>query len=336
MTMETLTRAKLARDRGFVDANGDPSARAIATLLRAASTRWGLCSRRALLKHAREELRSGDVPTEQIEPVLGRLLALGELAEVSVGHERYLVPAAPRWVAIGGGRAALIGPLPLPAGAVEVPGHSSADVVVRVDVSNEDHLAAIEAAGARQVTLEEWLHPPGYLEHVARRAGEVLRIDHWSLEKYWDLLVASLRKEGLLLGEDAELRAVVGPPGGFFGRHTATPVEGRWQVAPPDGVWCAYRRAHGEGRWLPMLVCVDGDERRALDLFDDDEWRWALLARSKALGPEEVVERVDGEQRVTWPLPAQLRAAMDLVGLPVGPWRWQVAEDAPDVWAVLR
>jgi len=35
-------------------------------------------------------------------------------------------------------------------------------------------------------------------------------------------------------------------------------------------------------------------------------------------------------------LPAQLRAAMDIIGVPTGPWRWRVAEEAPDLWSLLR
>jgi hypothetical protein len=83
------------------------------------------------------------------------------------------------------------------------------------------------------------------------------------------------------------------------------------------------------------LVSVDGEDRLSLDLFDDDEWRWALLARSCAAGPIEIVRQGGGEETVTWPLPAQLRAAMDLRGRPSGAWRWRVADDAPDLWSLL-
>lgn len=338
MTIETLTRAALARDRGFIDADGRPSARAIAQLLRKTSARWGLSPRRALLSHAREELRSGDVPADLVPAVLERLLALGEMAEVEVGHERFIAPAAPRWIAMGGRRAALIGPLTIPSGSglEEISECSPDDVVVRIAVETEEQAALLEAAGARQVLLEEWLHPVGYLGHVARREGDAVRGDQWSLARYWERLVAALAEDGLLLGPDAMYRAVVGRPGTFFGRVKAPSVEGRWEERPPDGVWCAYRRGHGQDRWLPTLISVDGADVRALDLFNDDEWQWALLARSKALGDEEVVQRIAGEARVTWPLPAQLRAAMDLIGTPVGKWRWRIAEEAPDVWALLK
>ena len=42
-----------------------------------------------------------------------------------------------------------------------------------------------------------------------------------------------------------------------------------------------------------QVVGKAGDGRRALDLYDEDEWRWAVLARGRHVGAEEVV-RADG------------------------------------------
>lgn len=336
MTIEPLTRAEHARERGLVDTDGNPSERAIAQILRDAAGRWGLSPRRALLQHAREELRAGDVPVNLVPGVLERLVALGECAEVTVGHEVFIAPSEPRWIAIGGGRAALLGSSAVPSQLTELPGLPPRDVIVRIIIESEEQAATLEASGARQIPIQEWLHPIGYLRHVAHREGKAVRADQWDLAQYWERLRLALDEEGLLLGADAELRAVVGEPGGFFGRLLPTGVEGRWAERLPDGVWCAYRRGHGADRWLPTLVSVDGDDRRALDLFDDDEWQWALLARSKAVGVAEVVHRTGGEELVTWPLPLQLRAAMDIIGVPAGPWRWRVEEGAPDVWSLLK
>lgn len=336
MTVETVTRADFALKLGYIDRDGNPSEQAIAQFLRNAMGRWGLSSRRALLKYARDQLRAGDMPVDRVPEVLERLVALGECAEVVVGHEPFIAPTEPRWIAMAGGHAVLLGPLAVPPGFTRVTGLPSDDVAVRVVLNSEEMAAALDAAGARQVSLEEWLQPYGFLRHVARREEGAVRGDQWDLARFWELLLSSLTEEGLLLGPDAECRAVVGSAGGFFGRHTAVGVEGRWGEQPPNGVWCAYRRGHGDNRWLPTLISVDGDARRALDLFDDDEWRWALLARSKALGVAEVVQHADGEERVTWPLPAQLRAAMDIIGVPAGPWRWRVMEKTPDLWSLVR
>jgi hypothetical protein len=335
MTVETLTRAQLASELGYTDDEGNPSERAIAQFMRDALGRWGLCPRRALLKHARDQLRAGDVQTDAVPKVFKRLVALGECAEVAVGHERYVVSAEPRWIATGEGLAVLLGSIVVPDETPRFATTDHADVAVRVQVKGEEQAAALDARGARQVSLAEWLHPLEFLHYAARRSGEAIRADQMTLARFWEFLVDAVSAEGLLVDPDAEVRAVVGEPGGFFGSQNAATIEGRWRDDLPDGVWCAYRRGHGESHWLPMLLAVDGGERRALDLFDDDEWRWALLARSSAVGVAEVVQRADGGARVTWPLPAQLRAAMDIIGVPAGPWRWRVAEDAPELWSLL-
>lgn len=284
MTVETLRKAEFVRELGYVDLEGNPSARAIAQLLRDAMGRWGLSPRRALLRYARDQLRAGEVPVDRVPEVLERLVMLGECAEVAIGHDLFIAPSEPRWTAIGGGRAVLLGPIAVPAGLYRETGLPPEDIVVRVALGSEDMAAALDAGGWRQVSLEEWLHPCDFLRHVARREAGAVRGDQWDLVRFWELLVSVIVDEGLLLGPDAEVRAVVGTAGSFFGRHAAAGVEGRWGERPPNGVWCAYRRGHGDDRWLPTLVSVDGKERRALDLFDDDEWRWALLARSKAIG----------------------------------------------------
>lgn len=336
MTIQTLTRAQLASELGYTEVEGQASERAIAQFMRDALGRWGLCPKRALLKHAREQLRAGDVPTDTVPWVLARLVALGECEEVTVGHDAYVAPAERRWVATGGGLAVLLGPIAVPLETPRLATLSPADVAVRVRVDGEEQAAALEALGARQVSLAEWLRPLGFLRCAARRAGQAVRCDNVGLATFWDRLVKALSVEGLQIDPDAEIRAVGGEPGAFFGRHTAATLEGRWRDALPDGVWCAYRRGHGDGHWLPTLVSVDGRERRVLDLFDDDEWRWAFLARSRAVGPEEVVRSSGDEVQVTWPLPAQLRAALDIVGVPSGRWRWRIASDGPDVWALLK
>lgn len=336
MSIETLSRAQLASDLEYTDAEGNVSERVIAQFMRDALGRWGLCPKRALLKHAREQLRAGDVSTDVVPRVLDRLIALTECAEVAVGHEVYIAPAEPRWVASGGGIAVLLGPIAVPCETPRLATVDPGDVAVRIRVENEEQAATLDARGARQVSLAEWLHPLGFLRQAVRRTGDAVRGDLCDLANFWERLVDAVSKEALQLDSDAELRVVTGEPGEFFGRHAAPAIEGRWRNDPPDGVWCAYRRGHGDGHWLPTLISVDGYERRALDLFDDDEWRWALLARSRAVGPAEVCRRSGDEATVTWPLPSQLRAAMDIVGVPSGRWRWRLANDAPDLWALLR
>ena len=336
MTVKTITRVDLARELGYLDADGNPSECAIAQLIRDALGRWGLCPRRSLFNHARNQLHAADVMTDAVPRVLERLVFLGECEEVLVGYEVYVAPAEPRWVASGNGLAVLLGAVVPPSATPRLATLDPFDVAVRIRIDSEEQAAALSAYGIREVSLAEWLHPIDFKRLAGRRAGSAIRNDKCDLASYWEGLERAISVEGLLLGPDAEVRAVVGEPGGFFGRQTAPTAEGRWREELPDGVWCAYRRGYGESHWLPILVAVDGSERRSLDLFDKEEWHWALLARSHAVGPAEVCRPSGGEMLVTWPLPAQLRAAMDIIGIPTGRWRWNVAEDAPDLWALIK
>ncbi len=96
MTVETIAKAELAREFGFVDLDGNLSYRAIAQLLRDALGRWGLSPKRAILRYARDQLRAVDLPVDGVPKVLERLVARGECAEVVVGQESFVAPAEPR------------------------------------------------------------------------------------------------------------------------------------------------------------------------------------------------------------------------------------------------
>ena len=335
-----ITREEFARRLGIVGEDGKIIERGVAELLRAPLARWGLSPRAAVLRHARDQLEAAGV-RDQASPntakVLDWLIRLGECEEVRVGHERCIAPALPRWISIGCGTGAFLSVGRLPEGVVEHSHRGVAyDVVRRICVRTDDDLAAMRMAGVRQVSFEEWLRPHGYLRHAARRRRGVVRSDELSLSRFWDQLVSLVANDGLTLDDEAEVRFVTGEPGGFFGRHGSEHCEGRWSETAPDGVWCAYRRGYGNVHWHPIIVSVDAGKRRVLDLFDGDEWRWALLARGRYTGNDERVERLDDQVRLTFPAPRQLIAAMDLLGARCAPWSWVVDRDAPDPWGMLQ
>jgi len=222
-----------------------------------------------------------------------------------------------------------------PEGVSRAPGGGHRDVVLRIRVGSDDDAARLLVAGVREVSITEWLSPIDYLRHAARRLRRPARSDSVTLASFWDLLESKLTEEGLPLGVDAEVRAVTGEPGQFFGRHDATEPEGRWTEVTPDGVWCAFRRGYGEAHWHPTIIAVNGEERSVLDLYDLDEWRWAVLARGRRLGSDEVVLTSSGSVRLTFPAPRQLRTAMDLLGVPSAAWGWDMQPGAPDVWALV-
>ena len=336
--MEAITRDEFARELGIIDRVGEISRRGLAKLLRAPLDRWGLSARTAILRHARRQLDAASVldrASPLLNEVLDGLVRLGEYAEVDIGHQRYIAPTMPRWMPTGPATGAMLGAAVVPEGVVELPGDGGRDLVRRIRVRDDDDLATLHIAGIRETSLEEWLRPLGYLRHAARRKGGGIRSDEVSLSQFWELLEATLTDEGLPLGDEAEVRAVTGEPVGFFGQFRTEQSEGRWSDSAPDGVWCAYRRGYSEAHWHPIIVAVNGGERRALDLFDTDEWRWALLARAHRIGADERVERLGSEIRLTFPAPEQFATAMDLLGPRRGPWSWAVGLAAPDPWKVL-
>ncbi len=332
MTLRTMLRTELGERLGYLNDDGRPNARIVADLLRTPLARWGLTPKRAALKHARAQLRAGGVEDVGAVPrVLQRLVDIGECDEVYVGHEPYLAPASPRWLVAGDGVAAYLGVAGPPEGLARLePGPD--EVVRRVRVETDEDAAILEVAGVREVSLGEWLTPLGYLRHAARRLRRPARSDTLPLGGFWSLLEQALIEEGLALGPDAEVRFLAGEPGDFFGRHDLPEPQGRWTLDPPAGLWCGYRRGYGEAHWHPCIVAVAEDERRALDLYDADEWQWALLARGRHLGTVEIMRNEGARVQLTFPPPAQLRAAMELVGAPVGAWAWELGAGAPAPW----
>lgn len=335
MTLRTQPRAQLGAQLGYIDAEGRPCDRAVADLLRVPLSRWGLSPKRAVLKHARDHLRAcGCEDVSSVPRVLQRLVDLGECDEVYVGHESYLAPATPRWMSVGDGVAAFLG-VSHPPGGLMLVDDDDRDIIRRVRVETDEDAANLQVSGVREVSLAAWLVPPGYFRHASRRMRQPARSDELSLGGFWRVLEETLTSEGLPLSADADVRYLGGGSGDFFGRHNTDHPEGRWTKDIEEGMWCAYRRGYGDSHWHPCVVAVDADAMRALDLYDADEWRWALLARGRRVGAEEVV-RSDGRSvKLTFPAPRQLRAAMDILGRPSGTWAWDVSPNSPDLWGLL-
>ena len=340
MILESIRRDAFARDLGLVSNDGEVSHRGLADLLRSPLARWGLSPRSAILRYARQQLDATGLrerASQLVPKVLGRLLHLGECAETWIGHERYIAPALPRWIRTGEGSAALLSVAPVPEGIVEQgPNGSGKDIVRRIKVQGDDELAALRMAGVRQSSIVEWLTPFGYRDYASRRTESLHRSDELSLPQFWNLLVSAVSEHGLPLGDRADVRAVTGEPGQYFGRRNAASCEGRWSSTIPDGIWCAYRRGYGQTHWHPIVLAVEDGRRRAMDLYDDDEWRWSLVARGRSSGADERFERGNGLVRVTFPAPDQLVAAMDILGPRQSAWSWEVARGSPDPWAAIR
>lgn len=338
MTIGVTSREKFARQLDLVVEGGAIPARGIAALLRQPLLRWGLSPRRRVLRFVREQLEASglaeSVPADEVGLVLVRLQSMGECQEVFIGHERYVAPCPPRWIPTGEQTAVLLSVGPVPRDVVLLEAASHMDLARRIRIDDDD-LAALHMAGIRRCSLDEWIRPLDYLRHARRRLGQPVRSDTLTLAAFWELLVRSLAQEGRQLGEDAEVRVLSGAPGSFFGRYDAPACEGRWSAVADGGVWCGYRRGYSDAHWHPVVVSIDGSDRRVLDLYNDDEWRWALLARGRAVGASERVDEDESSVRLTFRPPAQLSSALDLLGPSIGPWSWSKNLGVPDLWSLL-
>ena len=337
MNMEIITPELLAKKLHLLDDTGALNERAIANLLRKALSRWGLCLERNLMRYAREQLKAAGVDAGHVlRRVLERLKAFGECDEVFVGHERYLAPAEPRWIRTGDGVGVFLGPSGPPKGIVLDETEQSNDIAQRIMLNSDDDVAQLQASGVREISIREWLTPSYFLEHAARRIQRPARSDRIHLEDFWHLLTDAIVDQGFPLSNDADIRVISKGPGGFFGRRDAHEVEGRWTDQIPEGVWCGVRRGYGEAHWHPVIVTFDGERRLSLDLFDFDEWCWALIARGRALNSDEVVIRELESLKLTFPAPTQIKTALDLFGYRVSTWTWHWPHGAPDFWALIR
>ena len=337
MTLALISREDIALELNLVDEEGALANRGVAELLRQPLSRWGLSPRRAVLRFAREQLDVAGLGEQVTAPEVGKVLdqlqAMGDCQEVSIGHERYVAPCTPRWIPTGEQNGVVLSVDPVPNGVTILEPTSQEDLVRRISVADEDDLTALHLAGVRRCPFDEWFRPLHYLRHWGRRLGCSVWDDALPLDAYWDSLLRSLTQEGLQIGEDAEVRVLSGSPGSFFGHYNSTDCEGRWSPMTEDGVWCGYRRGYGEVHWHPVIIAIDGRERRVLDLYDRDEWCWALLARGRAMGAPEQAYREGAKVKLSFPAPSQLLAAMDLLGPRARGWSWTLSSGAPDIWS---
>lgn len=336
--LQPSDRALLARDLGLVKGDEIPR-RGVAGLLRAALSRWGLSPRRALTLYARRQLEATHFAEQStalvVSNVLDYLQTLRECDEVMVGSERYVAPGSSRWIRTGRHTVTLLSVDPLPPDLILCEPLTQRDVVRRVRFGTEQDLENLYGSGFEECSFEAWLRPLHYLRHHRRRVGHLIREDRVTLCDFWEVLVEAVTTEGRPVGSEADIRVLAGTPGAHFGKYNAPQLEGRWTTEPGDGVWCGYRRGYGDAHWHPVVVAVDGTERRLVDLYDHDEWHWALLARAQATHVHEVVRESGDTAEFTFPLPLQFAAAMDLVGPKVRAWAWQVPEGVTRFWSNL-
>ncbi|MEG3162859.1 hypothetical protein U1763_20345 [Sphingomonas sp. LB2R24] len=315
MTPETL------RDRLRLAAtlDGGPALHSVADAARSCVGAWRSPARaRVTLYLHRQFLAAGfeeELVRARVGEVIDALIETGDLTPVRLDGKPSLVLSRPRWIAIAENDFVFLGQ-----DDFETPATRSAGGYVRRGTAPPAHVAPIDFAA--------FMGRHGYRNHLARRTGGS---GDGTLTEFWAMLSETLCHDGLPL-DATQLRAVIDPPGthkGRFGRHNHPTVEGRWRTAAPDGTWCAVRPGRSPNEWHPIVIRVAGDDVRSLDLFDWDEWTWALLARGLAIGaPERAIWRM-GMLSFEHPVPAQFQRALKLLGAPgVARWSWTVTESA--------
>jgi len=211
------------------------------------------------------------------------------------------------------------------------------DVLWRFSISSDEDLTNLYLEGVDETTLEEWLKPVGYIPHKMRRLRCFTWNDKETLSDFWHILENEISSNGVLVNQDTKIRVINDEPGKYFGKYDSKEPEGRWSEKVTDGIWCGCRRGYNEKHWHRIIISVSGNERRALDLFDEDEWRWALLAKSFNKGYDEVVNiSSDNEVDVTFPLPYQLENALSILGPKTGPWQWKLSPGAPNLFDYIH
>lgn len=320
--LEALTASDLSARLGFTGDHSRPHPGPIAYAVRDCVAAWRTAPRqRVTIYLLRQLVASGfdeEPAREQVRTVIDGLIDIGDLTAVRLDGKACLVTSLGTAVRVGPEEVVLLGSKVNDAVKDE---STPMQLARRLASSSLDSVAAPQ-------DFTDWLGSAGFLGHLSRRA----RTDSsGTLREFWACLTSSLRHEGAPL-DLSLVRAVVAPAGdgnAYFGRHNGPTVSGRWSPDPPDGYWCAVRPGRNSNEWHPILIEVAGEDVRALDLFDWDEWNWALLARGEVIGPRERAVWDGTTLSFQHPIPTQFTRALRLLGSPGDrSWTWDLSDAA--------
>ena len=337
--MREISRQELRQAlRLEVGADGMPTHSSIAHAICRAVERWQLVPTARVIAHIRKQLAAAGLTSEdgvaRVTEVYERLALLGVVEPVDLAGRAHCARAEPRWIRLSDDLAVLTGTtsaLKIPVALSRAGADLLANLVVKFNPNHLDTLAYLKAQGVREWTLGDWRGELGFVEHLLRRNG---KSSAPTLENFWEVLIGTMADDGLQLSADAAVRVVAGCPGDYFGTGVGAKPEGRWTAAPFDGIWCGVRAGYSEKHWQPILLKVDGEQRVALDLYDFDEWKWALLARGLALTNPERSKRTGDTVAFSYPLPEDIIRLLLLVAESRSGWTWKVPRDVPDVWTL--
>jgi len=326
--LEALTPEALRTKLGLEDGNdGAPAIGSVADAARDCIRAWRSPPRARVTAYLHRQFLAAGFTEESVRSRVGdvvdALIDVGDVTPVRLTGKASLVLSRPQWVGIAADDYAFLGQAD-PANPVM----DAANGYVR--------RAATLSELAKPIDFSDFLGVPGYRRHLARRTAGT---GDGTLAELWATLRDVLQHDGQPL-DAGQLRAVIDPPStdnGYFGRHNQPTVSGRWKTVVPEGQWCAVRPGRNANEWHPVVIQVTGSEVRSLDLFDWDEWNWALLARGSAIGEPERASWSNGRLAFEYPAPTQYRRALRLLGRPgLKSWTWEISEGANAAFARWR
>lgn len=306
------------------------SPRAVAQLVRKTLTRGQAMSKGQLRQTILDLLEaSGIAPEaarERLDEVLDGLTIATEVDPLKRRRQAVLVATRPRWLRLGRHHGVLLGMGD--SRGLELDDTGEDDLFRRFDPEQPGQLTALDAAEFCEVSLAEWLGRCAWMPSLEKWMNRKL-YRAAPLTDLWMTLLQALEDRGLPGGGQAtSWRILAGLPGEFYGTHDADQPRGRWShpSVAGDGFWLATHPLPAENRWLPALLRIDGGQvRQVLLLQNWEEWRWALLARSCAMGyPEKIIPQNEGMLQLTFPAPLQVRAVLTLCATHIIGWQWRL------------
>ena len=285
-------------------------------------TQWRAPQRQRVTSYLLRQLVAAGFEEEpardRVRDVIDGLIDIGDLTAARLDGKACIVLSLAIAVSIGPAEIVLLG--------------ASLNHIVS-DGGNPSYLARRLTPGSSEPAINiqefsDWVGTAGYLRHLTRRTGTQ---SCGTLREFWLCLVNSVRHNGTPL-DRRQVRAVITPSNersGFFGRHNTPTVSGRWSTEITDGLWCAVRPGRNANEWHPVLIEVSGDGTRSLDMFNWDEWSWALLARGEAMGSPERAAWNGTTLSFQHPIPDQFARAMRLLGgRGERSWTWNLTDAA--------
>ncbi|PAY16331.1 hypothetical protein CKO51_27140 [Rhodopirellula sp. SM50] len=310
-----------------------PSPWGIARLIRREVRRHGLATRRELRKTIEPFLIAagykGDA-NKAIQSVAGRMVDVGELADLKVENQRGYSAMPSRWIKLSETDAVLLGTT-----ATETHRFASyhPNQFLRRFRPSEDITNDLARIGVGEQSFDDWLGQPEWksLVNPLQEFDTLSDLFDWHLNK--------LDQEGSpLFVSETKVLAVSHQPGKFFGSERK-PERSRW-TSPSnlnDGIYLAAQPGQNEHHWIPTLLRIEGSGGRSIPLNCRNDpvatynlRNWLLVALGAKTGRPEQLDADHGASEIqcTFPIPTQIGRVLNLLGEPTGKWQQYAVLDS--------